>query len=135
MARILKDVFFSFDGVNLSSFCKEISLTYEVDERDVTTMPDSTVESFPGLKKWRITAKLLQSFASAEVDETLFPLIGDEAGAAVIVRVTSAAKSATNPEFTGTGILLKYPPISGSVGDLHEVDIEIAAASALSRGV
>lgn len=130
---MLKDVYFSFNGVNLSSFCKSIQLSYEVDEKDASTFAASTQLAFPGLKKWRITAKMNQSFAAGEVDVSLFALIGDEAAKAVEVRVTSAAVSSTNPKFTGTGYLLKYPPISGGVGDLHETDIEIGAASDLAR--
>ncbi len=135
MARILKDVYFTFNSVNLSAFCRDIQLTYEVDEKDSTTMTNNTMVSFPGLKKWRITAKLLQSFASSEVDQSLFSLVGDETAKAVAVRVTSAAISATNPEFQGTGYLMKYPPIAGGVGDLHETDVEIAAASDLTRDI
>lgn len=133
MARIIKNVFFTFNGVNLSTFLRNISLSYEVDEKDPTVMTDSTMLSFPGLFKWRITGKLLQSFAAGEVDATLFALVGDEVAKAVEVRVTSAAASATNPKFTGTGYLLKYPPIAGGVGDMHEVDVEIGAASTLVR--
>jgi hypothetical protein len=133
MARILKDVYFAFNAVNLSSFCKNIQLSYEADEKDSTTMTSPASLSFPGFKRWRITAKLNQSFAAGEVDVSLFALIGDEVAKAVEVRVTSAAVAPTNPKFTGTGYLLKYPPIAGSVGDIHETDIEIGPASDLTR--
>lgn len=135
MARILKNVYLTVNAVNLSSFLREIELSYEVDEKDQTTLADDTMKSYPGLKKWRIKGKLLQSFAASEVDATLFPLVGNTAGFAVALRVTNAAISSTNPEFQGTGILVKYPPMSGGVGDLHEADFEIAAMSDLVRDV
>lgn len=135
MARILKNVRVEFNGVNLSAFVREIELSYEVDEKDPTTMADNTILSYPGLKKWRVRGKLLQSFAAGEVDASLFALVGDEVPKSILVRVTNAAISATNPEFVGTGYLLKYPPISGGVGDLHETDVEIGPASDLVRDI
>ena len=106
-----------------------------MDEKDQTTLADDTMKSYPGLKKWRVKGKFLQSFAAAEVDATLFPLVGSETASAVALRVTNAAISATNPEFQGSGYLVKYPPMSGGVGDIHEADFEIAAATDLVRDV
>jgi hypothetical protein len=88
--------------------------------------------SFPGLYKWRLTAKMLYDVTA---DASLFPLVGNTTAKNVVVRLTSAAKGASNPEWTGTGYLLKYPFLAGAVGDLQEFDIEIGAASALARGV
>jgi hypothetical protein len=132
-ARVMQNCFFSFNGVNLSGYLREIELSYEVDEKDASVLGDTTMKSFPGMKKWRVKAKMLQSFAVGEIDDGMFALIGDTVSKALILRPLNSAKSATNPEFTGSGYLVKYPPIAGGVGDLHEVDIEIASASDLVR--
>jgi hypothetical protein len=39
----------------------------------------------------------------------------------------------SNPEYTGNGILFKYPPITGGVGDIHETDIDIGCGGDLTR--
>lgn len=135
MARIIKDPYLVVNSVNLSSFLRQIELSYEVDEKDATTMDDNTMNSYPGLKKWRITGTLLQSFASSEVDDTLFDLVGDTTAFPVILGVTSASAGATNPHFTGNGYLIKYNPMGGSAGDLHETQFEIAAAGDLTRDI
>lgn len=131
MPRMLKNIYCTFNAVALHTYMREIQLTYEVDEKDSTVFADSTMLSFPGLKKWRITGKLLQDITN--VDASLFALIGDEVAKAVEVRFTNAAVAVGNPKFTGTGYLVKYPPIAGGVGDLHETDVEIAPASDLTR--
>ena len=133
MPRLFKDHYFSYNSVNLSGFVREAELSYEADEKDATVMTDNSMIAFPGLLKWRYRAKLLQSFASSEVDQTLFAEVGSTTARAVEFRPTSSSVSATNPKYTGTGYLMKYPPLAGGVGDLHETDIEIAAASDLTR--
>jgi hypothetical protein len=114
---------------------REIELSYEVDEKDQTVLTSNTTLAYPGLFNWRITGKLLQSFTTSEIDDTLFALVGDTTAKAVVVRATSAVIGASNPEFTGTGYLIRYNPFAGGVGDLHETDIEIAAASDLARAI
>jgi hypothetical protein len=69
-----------------------------------------------GLGDDSYTIEFNQDFAAAEVDATMFPLLG-AAPFAVTARATSAAKSATNPSYEGNAILTDYNPLDGAVGD------------------
>jgi hypothetical protein len=86
-----------------------------------------------GLKDWSASIDFAQDYAAAQVDATMFPLVGSTF--AVEIRPTSGARSATNPAYTGTGILESYQPIGGSVGDeaTTTVSIQGANGSALQR--
>jgi len=129
---VLKDAFLSFAGNDVSAWLKEITVTHEVEEKDQTTMGTSSLLSFPALKKWRITGKLQQDFAN--LDQVMFPLVGDETPRPVEVRPKKALPvGIANPRFAGLGFLLKWPPISGAVGDIVMVDFDIAPASDLIR--
>ncbi|WP_218020840.1 hypothetical protein, partial [Nocardia grenadensis] len=64
-------------------------------------------------------------YDAGSVDAILYPLYDtDGAEFTVKVRPRAAAKSATNPEYTGTCILMEYQPLTGKVGDLSETKVE-----------
>lgn len=124
------------NSVDLSAYLEDVTLTYEADEIE-STSSGTTVndKSFvAGLRSWSIDATLQQSYAAAQVDATLFGLVG-AAAFPVKVRPTSAAKAATNPSFEGNCILTSYPPLTGKVGELARVNIKLRGTGALTRSV
>lgn len=129
--QVLNDAFVSINGVDLSDWVQNVSLNYEAEMLDQTAMGDTTRKNIGGLKNWSVDLEFKQDFAAASVDATLFPLVGTTF--TVIVRPTSAAVSATNPNYTGTGILESYSPIDNGVGELATAPVTIQPAGALSR--
>jgi hypothetical protein len=115
--EILDDAFFEFDGTDLSSFVRSVTLSYEAETGDDTAMGDDTRSSLGGLKNWSAEVEFNQDYASSAVDDTLFGKVGTSG--TVKIRPKSDAVGAQNPEFTGDGVLTSYPPIGGSVGDVH----------------
>jgi hypothetical protein len=67
------------------------------------------------------------------VDATLSPLVGSTT--TFVIKPTSGSVSATNPSWSGTGLLTSYDPLGGSVGDLHMTQAQFASAGALTRNV
>lgn len=128
---VLTDAYVLVNVVNLSAYVKSVTVNYSAELQDSTTMGDTTRERLGGLKDWSVDLEMTQDFAASAVDVTLFSLVG--ATFAVEVRPTSAARSTTNPAYSGTGILESYPMISGSIGDLMMTNITIQAAGTLSR--
>jgi hypothetical protein len=114
---VLKDAFVSINSVDLSSHCKSVSITYEAELLDETMMGDGTRGNKPGLLNWSMECEFESDYAAAQVDATLFPLVGADAFP-VEVRPTSAARSATNPAYTGNAVLESYKPVGGTVGEL-----------------
>lgn len=128
---VFTDAFVTIDGVDLSDHVRSVTVNYSADMQDDTAMGDGTRSRLGGLKDWSVDVEFNQDFASSSVDDTLFPLVGTSF--VVAVRPTSAARSATNPEYSGTGILESYPPLGGAVGDLSTSSITIQSAGTLSR--
>lgn len=128
---VLTDAYVLINAVDLSDHVTQVSLDYDAESLDDTHMAQTTHSHKGGLKDWTMQIDFQQDFAAAKVDATLFPLVGTTF--TVEVRPTSAARSATNPGYTGTGLLTSYPPLGNSVGELAMTSAEIVAAGTLSR--
>ena len=129
---VAKDYFLSVNGVDLSDHVQSFSIPYAADAVESTAMGDDDREYLPGLRNWSASLTMRNDFAASQVDATLFPLVG-AAAFAVIFRPTSAAASATNPEYTGNAILTNYDPFNASVGDLATTAPTLQGTGALSR--
>lgn len=130
-SQVLTDAEFNWNSVDLSAYVKSVTVNYEAEMQDETAMGDTTRISLGGLKVWSMDVELLNDEASSAVAQTLFPDVGVQRTA--LVRPTSSAVGATNPNYTGTGILVSFSPVSGAVGDLNRGTIRIQSAGALSR--
>lgn len=124
---ILKNCFIEVDGVDFSDHTSSVEISLTKDEIDTTNFGGAGRERAHGLKDDSFEINFQQDFDAASVDATLYPLWDDETEFAVRVRPTSAVVSATNPEYTGTCILLEYQPLAGSVGELSETSVTFPA--------
>ena len=129
---IYKDAVLSVNAVDLSDHVKTATLTMGVEAQDDTAMGDNTRSAIAGLKTWSLEVEFHQDFAASEPDVTLEPLIG-AAAFAIALKPTSAATSATNPDYQGNAILTSYVPMSQAVGTLLPCTASFAAAGDLTR--
>ena len=113
---VLKDADITVNGVVLSNRANSVELNYEVESVEVTAFGGN--RSFiGGLQNNTITIEFMQDFAAANVEATIFPLVGQQTS--VTVRASSAATSATNPLYTVSGTFLSsHTPVSATVGEL-----------------
>ncbi len=127
------DAFVSINGKDLSAFVTSATINYSAEMLDETTMGATTRTNKGGLKNWSIDVEFKQDFAATPApDIDLFSLVGTTF--TVIVRpVKATVVSATNPNYTGTGILESYNPLGQGVGELAMAPITIQSAGALSR--
>jgi len=120
-ATILYDAEVTINAVDLSDRVKSVSLPMSVATQDGTTMGDTWMEQLPGLKSWSLTIEFLQDFASGKTHATINPIFGTTV--AVTVKPTTAATSATNPEFQGNVVISEYNPLDGAVGDASSTSV------------
>lgn len=128
---VLTDAVITIGGTDLSDHGNQVSITYEAETQDDTVFGDDTRSNAGGLKNWSMDIEFLQDFAASEVDATLFPLVGT--AVTVAVRATSDAVGATNPSYTGTGLIQSYSPFGNSVGDQASASVSVVPAGTLSR--
>jgi hypothetical protein len=129
---VYKDAQVDVNGTDLTDHVQSAELSYSAELPDFTAMGSTTRTREPGLLDWSVTVTFFQDFAASNVDATLFPLIGSTQFA-IILRPTSAARSATNPDFTGNVVLESYNPMAGTVGDAQTVTASFQAAGDLAR--
>ena len=130
---VLTDAFVSIAGNDISDHVRTVTLNYSAEEQDDTTMGDDTRTNLGGLKTWSLDLEVANDFAASQVDSIIFPLVGTQV--AVVFRPTSAAVGASNPQYSGTGMLSTYNPVGQSVGDLATAPITIVSAGTLARAV
>jgi hypothetical protein len=129
---VLRDAFVSIEGDDLSAHVQSLDLTYESETVDDTAMGDAFRSNAPSLKSW--TANITFHESISDVNGNLFAKVGDPAGVVCIFRQRKADDvGATNPSYTGTGIISSYQLFGQSVGDQHTVPVTIVAASDLVR--
>lgn len=128
---VLTDASLTVGGTDLSDHIRSITLDYAAELQDDTAMGDTTRSVAGGLKTWSFTVEWLQDYAASKVDATLFSAVGT--AVALVGKPTSAAVSATNPTFSGTGVLGTYNPMGGSVGDQAVASSVFTAAGTLTR--
>lgn len=135
-AQVLTNAYVSLAGNNISAYVRQVTINYEAETQDDTTMGDTTRSSIAGLKNWTLSIETLPE-ASSALDAILFPLVGSN-GIDVEVRPVNATVSSTNPKYTAKGLVKSYTPVSGSVGDVLSSPVEVvpskgAGSAALVR--
>ena len=128
------NAFLSIGGTDLSDHVKSVTINYSANMLDATVMGNATKINLAGLFDWSVNIEFLQEYGGTKVDDKLYPLIGG-AAAELIIKPTNAAVGATNPSFTGTGVLASYNPASGAHGSLHTATATFQAAGTLVRAV
>lgn len=129
----LTDVKFVVNSVNLSGWCTKFTTDIEADELETTPFGSTYRSRIGGLKDGSVSAEFNQDFAASAIDVTLWPLLGTVV--AFTGKATSAANSATNPEYQGNVLVSKYTPLDGSPGDLAKTSIQWKTSGTITRAV
>lgn len=125
---VLKDASLTVNAVSLSSYVTSISLAYETDSVEVTSMGSNGHVFTGGLQNITCDVTLNQDFAASQVAATLDALVGTTT--TVVIKPTSAAVSATNPSYTITNAFLAgTQPVNGSVGDLASMSVSFTGGT------
>lgn len=136
MAKLVgDDVVLTVNGVNLSDHVTAVDVGGTTPQIETTAMGSPFQEFIGGIPTAEWTVTFQQDFDAAKVDATLFPLWSAGNTFAMTAKPTSAAVSATNPEYQMTARLFEYHPIAGDVGSLMTTDVAFmnAASTGLVR--
>lgn len=118
MAQIvLTDVVVTINSVDLQSRATSVTINYEKEAVEVTAFGDSFRKFQAGLGNVTCDVELNQDFAAANVEATVYPLVGQQT--TIGFKPLNTTVSATNPSYTITGCYLaSHTPINGAVGEL-----------------
>ena len=135
MARIvLTDAFVSVGGVDLSDRVASVTLNSTFDVVETTAFSSTAVKTrVAGLADNSVTLEFHQDYATSEVEQTIYPLLGT--AAAVVVKPNGASTSAFNPSYTCSAIIAEWTPINGSVGELATASVTWPITGAITKAV
>ena len=128
---------------DISTVVTQVDINRTYDIHDKTVMGQTSHAVVTGLEKWKATVTVLQTFSTADekginVDQLIAKLvdIGSSGSSFTIaIRPSNAARSCSNPEYTGPVILSAYDPMKGKVGDLLVTALPFESAGNISRFV
>lgn len=126
---VLTNALVLINGVDVSDHCSKVTLTDSRASVDITAMGALNLTVTKGLGDGKVSLDLYQDFAAAKVHATLQPLIGSSTPVTIEVRAVNAARSATNPAFLMSGLLMSYPMLDGKVGDANSATYEFVNGS------
>ena len=117
MARVvLNDASITINSVDLSDHIAAVTITTEVADIPTTAFGDTAVKRIAGLKDSSIQLDFHQDFAVAEVEATIYPLIGTVTS--VVVLPANGAVTVSNPSYTADCLVTSWSPVAGAVGEL-----------------
>ena len=129
---VLKNASVLINSVDLSNRVKKVTVNIKAADEDNTAMGAAGKGRIAGLRDDSISVEFNQDFAAANVDATLFPLVG-AAAFPVIVKPVAGAASATNPRYYGNCLLTDYNPIDGAVGNAATTSVSLPVDGYLQR--
>lgn len=114
---VLTNCSIKVNTVALASRANSITLNYEIDSVEVTAFGSGGHTFTGGLQNNSIEMALMQDFAAANVEATVYPLVGTTTTVEIIPVDTTV--SSTNPKYTISGTFLAaHSPVAGAVGEL-----------------
>jgi hypothetical protein len=145
MARlVLTNAEVTIGGVNLSDHIASITLgsTYDVVETTAFAGTSGASGNVPLAAKTRtaglvdnsVTLEFHQDFASASVEQTIYPLLGTTV-AVVVQPVASASVDATNPSYSFNAVVSEWTPLNGAVGELATASVTWPITGAITKAV
>ena len=135
MATInFRNAYFALQGIDISADVESITINYGSEMLDETAMGDDTRVNKGGLKTWSIDFNVHQDFATTtDPDALIWPLVGSTT--CFEIRAAATTVAATNPSWSGIGVIESYTPVGGSVGSLLDAAGTIQSAGSLTRAV
>jgi hypothetical protein len=134
MARIvLTNAFVTINSVNLSDHIASITLTTTDDVIETTAFGTTARTRVGGLADNSVALEFHQDYAAANVEATIYPLIGTTT--AVVVKPNGATTAADNPAYSFSALVAEWTPLNGAVGELATASVTWPISGDITKAV
>jgi hypothetical protein len=135
MARlVLTNANISVGGVDLSDLVASVTLNSTFDVVETTAFSSTAAKTrLAGLADNSIALEFHQDYATSEVEQTIYPLLGTVA--TVIVKPNGSVTGALNPSYTASAVISEWTPLNGSVGELATASVTWPITGAITKAV
>lgn len=123
MAKIvLTDVKVLINSVNLSDHITSVTIDEKIDVLETTGFSSSAKTRQGGLKDNSVTFDFLQDFATSQVEQTIYPLLGTSVPV-VISPASTSSGIVGNPTYSFNVLVSEWKPLDGSIGALATANV------------
>jgi hypothetical protein len=124
---VFTDAYLTVNTVDLSSYVTSITLNYEKDSIETTSMGATGHQQIGGLQNLSVSVEFNNDQAAAKVLETLWSATGAGTNTLVIKNATSGSPL---PVFTiSNSFLAASTPVAGAVGELAKQSVTFTGGS------
>ena len=121
----------TINSVDLTDRIAQVSLDMSFAEVETTAFGDSAVTRVAGLGDHSFSASFHQDFASSEVEQTIYPLLGTTTE--ITVKPVNVTTATDNPLYTFTVLVSEWSPVAGSVGELLTADVTWPVSGSVTK--
>jgi hypothetical protein len=132
MARVvLTDAVVKIATVDLSDHIASVEISVEKDAIETTAFGQTGRTRIGGLEDSSISLDFHQDFDPAEVDATVFPLVGTVVAFEILPKGTAVGTA--NPKFTGNLLVTEWG-FGGAIGELATKSVTWPVSGSVTRG-
>ncbi len=130
----LTNEYFTFNAVDFSDHTTACVLTANAEQLDSSAMGDAWREYTGGLKAGTLAATLLDDFAAASIDATVWAAFDANVPVATAVRPVNGAISTSNPEYQ-QNVLPNQWSMGGQLGTMAGKQLTWPITGPITRDV
>lgn len=121
------------NSVDLTNRITQVALEETFVDVDTTAFGQTAKTRIAGLGDHKFTADFEQDYALAEVEATIYPLLG--LTTSITIKALNATTSSTNPAYTFTVLVDDWKPVGGKVGDLLVSSVSWPVSGGVTKAV
>lgn len=130
--KVLLDAQLAINSTDLTQWCAKIELDDEFEDKETTTFASGKAKEYlGGLESGNVGITFKNDFAAAALDSIMWALRRSVVTWAA--RADAGAVTTSNPQYGGSILINKWTPVSGSVGDVAEVDVTFPLSGPMTR--
>lgn len=130
---VLTDCYVNINGTTWADHASKAEIPIKVENKDATTFGQTWLVKRGGLKDGNLNLEFFNDFTAGNLDEIIWGLLGTVVS--FEIRPTSAARSTSNPAYTGNILIDQWSPVMGKVGDLVTVSVGFPTSGTVTRAV
>ena len=130
---VLTNPYIEIDGADLSDHISSVNIGTTYDLFETTQMGDIAKKFVGGLENNVFDLEIQQDFAVGEVEDIIYPNRGLLVNC--VVRPTTAATSATNPQYSFQVLVSEWTPLSGQVGSMSTITAQWPIYGAITKTI
>ena len=130
--KVLLDAQLAINASDVTQWTAKIELNDEFEDKETTTFASGKAKEYlGGLESGEVGITFKNDFAAAALDSIMWAL--RRSVVTFACRADAGAVTTSNPQYGGSILINKWTPMSGSVGDVAEVDVTFPLSGPMTR--